>query len=288
MDPFRKFGEERDAEIEELEERQRRIQAAREERMRIPEPERMQARRVIRAPGWMVTMADLIALVLTFFVLMFAMSTPNPQTWQSLQESLSDSLRRANPAASLGDQSQRAERPHVTLSLGADLTYLGAVLESKAGETRLLQASTIQREHDRLVVSMPAHLLFSPASTEVEPAARPALATMADILNTVRNEVAIEGHAASVGGDAGVFETNWELSLGRAVSIAAALRDAGFTGEVVPMGRGDGDRMVATADLSGEEQLSRRVDIVIRSTRAVALPGGSVHSVRPPLGRGAQ
>lgn len=284
MDPFRKFGEERDAEIAELEERQRRIQAAREERLRIPEPERMQPRRIIRAPGWMLTMADLIALTLTFFVLMFAMSTPNPMTFQSMQESLSDSLRMANPSGRVGEQVETTERPHVTLSLGADLTYLGAVLESKAGDTRLLRASTIQREHDRLILSMPTHLLFLPASTQVEPAALPALAVMADILNTVRNEVAIEGHAESAGGEAGVYDTNWELSLGRAVSIANALREAGFTGEVVPMGRGDGDEMVATADLSGEEPLARRVDIVIRSARSAALPGGV--SARPEAAAG--
>ena len=104
----------------------------------------------------------------------FALSTTNPMTWQAIRESLADSLRRSNPAASLGEQNDLTEMPHITVSLGADLTYLGAVLESKAASVPLLQAGDIIRRHDRLVVSLPTDLLFQPASAELEPAAIPA------------------------------------------------------------------------------------------------------------------
>ncbi|MEQ9124216.1 MAG: flagellar motor protein MotB, partial [Alphaproteobacteria bacterium] len=145
---FQTGAQRRDSQYEDQDEMERRRAAAREERLRIPEPETLKQREKIRAPIWMITMADLIALILTFFVLMFAMSTTNPKNWQAIRESLADSLRRSNPAASFGEQNNPAELPHVTLSLGADLTYLGAVLESTAATTPLLRAGEIRREHD--------------------------------------------------------------------------------------------------------------------------------------------
>ena len=278
MELFQTPGQLREADFEAQAEMERRRAEARDRRMRIPEPETLKRREKIAAPIWMVTMADLIALILTFFVLMFALSTTNPMTWQAIRESLADSLRRSNPAASLGEQNDLTEMPHITVSLGADLTYLGAVLESKAASVPLLQAGDIIRRHDRLVVSLPTDLLFQPASAELEPAAIPALKNMANLLNTVRNQVAVEGHAGAVGGDAGLFEANWQLSLSRAVAVAEALQRAGFTGAIVPMGRGDGDDAISDDGVQTEERLARRVDIVIRSARSAAPPGGSLRS----------
>ena len=284
MELFQTPAQLRDAEYQDQAEMDRRRQEARERRLRIPEPETLRRREKIKAPIWMITMADLIALILTFFVLMFAMSTTNPMTWQAIKESLSDSLRRSNPAASLGEQNKSTVMPHVTLSLGADLTYLGAVLESKAATVPLLQAGDVVRQHDRLVVSLPTELLFAPASAVLEPEAMTALTNMANVLNTVRNEVAVEGHAGSAGDEAGMYEANWQLSLNRAVAVAEALQQAGFTGAIVPMGRGDGDELVPGADglpqAEGQpgERMDRRVDIVIRSARSAAPPGGSLRS----------
>ncbi|MFC3229460.1 flagellar motor protein MotB [Marinibaculum pumilum] len=278
MELFQTPAQLRDADFQAQAEMERRRVEARDRRLRIPEPETLKRREKIPAPIWMVTMADLIALILTFFVLMFALSTTNPMTWQAIRESLADSLRRSNPAASLGEQNDLTEMPHITVSLGADLTYLGAVLESKAASVPLLQAGDIIRRHDRLVVSLPTDLLFQPASAELEPDAIPALNNMANLLNTVRNQVAVEGHAGAVGGDAGLFEANWQLSLSRAVAVAEALQRAGFTGAIVPMGRGDGDDEMPDASGPDGERLARRVDIVIRSGRSAAPPGGSLRS----------
>lgn len=280
MEPFRSYAELREAEEQERLEREIRLRQAREARLRVPEPETIAARRTVPPPIWMITLADLIALVLTFFVLMFAMSTTNPQTWQAIRESLSQSLRQSNPLANPGVQARPVEMPYVTIPLGTDLTYLGAVMEAKAPSTPLLQEASISREHDRLVVALPTELLFAPASAELRAEALPALATMAGILNTVRNEVAVEGHAGAVGGGAGEFEANWELSLARAVAVATALQKSGYTGEILPIGRGIGDGVAlpeeAAAGTEEAEDLARRVDIVIRSARAGTLPGGSL------------
>lgn len=223
---------------------------------------------VQRGPVWLVTLADLIALLLTFFVLIFSMSSLDSHKWEAVADGFA--------AGSLAPVPANATRPRAESNieltraeLGTDLGYLDSVLRDHLSGDPLLAGSVVGRAPDALVVSLPAHLLFTSGSDVLTADARPALFRLGGLLANVRNEVAIVGHTDPEPIASARFPSNWELSLSRAFSVGEALRQAGYRRDVEIMGAADGRFADISPELDQDRRsaLGRRVDLLIRDTK---------------------
>lgn len=129
------------------------------------------------------------------------------------------------------------------------------------------EAVQFRREGRGLVVSIVSDkVLFEPGSADLRPDGRLVLNGLANVLSTVPNELAIEGHTDNVPIATSRFPSNWELSTARATSVlqylvtvhhfpAERLRAAGF-GEHRPL--------ATNASLEGRRQ-NRRVEVAVLS-----------------------
>ncbi|MGB0748407.1 MAG: OmpA/MotB family protein [Magnetospiraceae bacterium] len=217
--------------------------------------------------AWLVTFTDLVSLLLTFFVMLFAMSTVQLDRWQPIVEGLT---RSETPT-----EQQVVTPPRTEYNISTNfrrramaLEYLEAVLAQKQREDPVLGQSTMELAEDRLIISLPGDLLFEPGSALLSEAADEALFTLGTVLRNLENPVAVAGHTArgTPGGDR--YASNWELSLGRAVSVANALRANGFPEAITAYGYGDAHYHLLPDSLSETEKdrLARRVDILILSS----------------------
>ena len=104
--------------------------------------------------AWMVTFTDLVALLLTFFVMIFAMSHVKTADWSSLTESL---RRHLNSVAgqTVASPSLRMDVPSPDRQPGADLDYLSELLAGHLSEAPGLADARLRRGEDRLFVSLP-------------------------------------------------------------------------------------------------------------------------------------
>lgn len=220
---------------------------------------------------WMITFADLLSLLLAFFVLMFAMSSINQGAWKALADSLA---LRLNPGEPLTPAGARApdDFPRAFQAPAMDLDYLAAVIERKGREVELLQRAALRREADRLVIALPADLLFLPGQATLTEAAQAAAGVLGDMFRGIENRLEVEGHAdpAPLSGDA-TFASNWELSLARAIALANRLKAAGYAHEITAYGLAD-SRYYAAAALAlpaaDRDAYSRRVDLIVRDQPA--------------------
>ena len=225
-------------------------------------------------PGvpWLVTFIDLSALLITFMVMIFAMSALEEEKWRKLQLRFTegDDLR---PTVTLTLPDGVAPLSTVSALPGRNLDYLAGVLRQSLAEDERLGAIELQRLEDRLVISLPSRLLFAPDQITLGPAGRRAVAAMAASLRNIDNRIEVAGHAdprpaaQSIG-------SNWELSLGRALSVAALIEAAGYRRPVVARGLG-ASRFAETApDRPPSERfdLARRVDVVIHQDLGETLP----------------
>jgi chemotaxis protein MotB len=215
--------------------------------------------------SWLVTFTDLTVLVLTFFVLLFSMSTVRKEHWDALVSTLADTL---HPTTDRSSRKVAAPLNVVTTGQdeAIDLEYLASVLEQKMRRDELLGRAVLRRLRDRLVVSLPSDVLFAPGSAELDESARQALFVLSGVLTNVPNRVDVLGYTdpRSVGDPA--YASNWELSLARAVAVAEELRRSGYRRRMVTLGLGD-SRFVGLASSlpqARREALARRVDLVIR------------------------
>ena len=219
-------------------------------------------------PVWLVTFADLVALLIAFFVMMFATQKVDTGKWESLIQTFSQRL---NPA-----QTVIIARPTADLNIdrlspvrAIDLGYLEKVIRDKTKIEPDLAGLALFRFDDRLAIALPAELLFAQGRADIETAARPILFTLAGMLGTIGNRIDVTGHADPTPIRAGPFRSNWQLSIARAVSVANELRRAGYHRPLSPSGYGDTRFVDLPPGLSNLEQaaLARRVDIVIWPTR---------------------
>jgi chemotaxis protein MotB len=149
-----------------------------------------------------------------------------------------------------------------------NLDYLHAVLEQKVKESPVLQAGQLTLMDDRLVISLPGELLFGRNDAELTERARQSLFDLGGVLRHVENQLAVDAYVPP-SPNFGRYESAWEMSLARAISVANALTSVGYPDEIIIYGFGD-SRTDLIARIAPEQspRLSRRVDIVINSTSA--------------------
>ncbi len=213
---------------------------------------------------WMVIFADLLALLLTFFVLMFSMSSVQVQEWQALVTSLSENL---NPErAFIQEQDfKKIDEALVFEEAALSLDYLKNVFEEKLSHDPILTRSTIEVLDDRLAISLPSDLIFELGQAELAPDARSAMLELGEALRAIDNEVMVVGHSDLAPISGRLYPTNWELSLVRALSISKLIRSGGYRGKIEAYGNGSsrfGD-LDESIPLDQRYHLARRVDVII-------------------------
>lgn len=215
--------------------------------------------------AWMVTFADLVVLMLTFFVLLFSMTTMKTDTWQAVSRAFSRT-QQTDVTQPVNDRSvtHNIERRDVPLAM--NLTYLGAVLEETLAADPLLGRARLAVEGDRLLLALPAEVLFGKGAA-FSPAGEASLASLAAKLGGLDNAVAVAGHAApsELPAGSGGFTSEWELSMARAAAVANALTQAGYGRAITVLGHGASraEDLPATLTQAERASLARRVDVVI-------------------------
>jgi chemotaxis protein MotB len=213
---------------------------------------------------WLVIFADLVALMLTFFVMLFSMSNVTSESWQKMVDALADAL---NPTSEEKIDTTPDVKTNIDLVFrrqAINLDYLQAVLEQKVIKSKELKGSQLTLLEDRLVVSLPGSLLFGANSAVLKKTAKDPLFSLGGLLGNVENRLGINGYADEKNFEGTKYNSNWELSLARSISVGNAFRQAGYSGELLNFGYGNAHSpYLKNADKDQREILSRRIDIVI-------------------------
>ena len=215
--------------------------------------------------AWMVIFADLTALLLTFFVLLFSMSSINVEKWEDVITALSNRLG-PNFESDEGKEGSALGIETTFVPKAVNLEYLNNILTTKLSSDPVLGRADIKLFDDRMVISLPSDVLFQPSSALLTEQALSAVGLLGDALLVVGNRIDVAGHTDPRPISTWEYPSNWELSLARAVSVAASFRRVGYSSAISAIGYGDSRYDEIAEDLNGEERLlkARRVDVIIR------------------------
>jgi len=212
--------------------------------------------------AWMVSLADLLALMLTFFVLLFSMNAVQFANWQPVVSSF---RKQFNPsAAPVEARPVTGIEARQFVAWGASLDYLAAILRERLSAPEW-HGARLSRLADRLVVSLPADLVFDSGAVMPAPRARALISALSEHLAQLGNRLEVAGHTDPEPVSGARFASNWALSLSRAQAVAEAFRAAGYPRPLRIVGYADTRYGDLSPALSAEERqrLARRVDIVI-------------------------
>lgn len=191
--------------------------------------------------AWMITFTDLVALMLTFFVLLYSMSRLDIVKWQNLTGSLASSLDSVSESPAVEPKAQLDIAP-VRFVPGADLDYLANVLSERLRNDERLGDVLLRNLGDRLVLSLPDPLIFDAQGQEIGAEAERTMFALGGVFRTISNSVEIlaypRAQAGSESQDARgtADETAWTGALSRAITLARLLSDAGYSGAIRPKG----------------------------------------------------
>ena len=178
------------------------------------------------APAWMVTFADLMTLLLTFFVLLLSMSTLDNQRVKLAL----GSLRGAVGVLEGGGQPREgrvemAQTPRVAQGATKLMTNMEKVVKQNMDKASndMIQ---IGHKDERVTIAIDDSLLFAPGSTEILPSAYPFLDDMSATLANGSATADFIGHADD-SAPSGYYETNWEVAAARALAVLRYAQKAG-------------------------------------------------------------
>jgi chemotaxis protein MotB len=216
-------------------------------------------------PVWMLSLADLISLLLTFFVMLFAMSKVKIDRWDEVVDALSQSIT-PSPVEDTDEPMANMNIPRVYRKPAMNLDYLSAVIDDAIDDNPVLGDARMSRDADKLVISLPGDILFVAGSSDMTAQAKQALFVLGGVLRNIGNRIGVQGHTdpRPLSGR-GQYASNWELSLARAGAVANELKQSGYTDYINIYGFAASryDQLPKLLDEEARYAMARRVDIVI-------------------------
>lgn len=219
--------------------------------------------------AWMLTVADLFSLMLTFFVLLYSMSVIQKDRWDAISESLMQRMQPVQEEEVPMTIPTDAFIPRADFIYARGLDYLNTIIEKRFVGSEQFEGVIVTHTHDRITLSLTSESLFPKGSAELSADAAPTLRRIGLFLANIGNRVTIEGHTDPVPINNAAYPSNWELSMARAVAVSNALRAAGYPYRLDVYGLGS-SRYDELAELPEAQQdaMARRVDIIVRETVA--------------------
>lgn len=217
-------------------------------------------------PLWLITFTDVMALMLTFFVLLYAMSVPQIEKWEGISSALSFKFNKFEGDSFNAGSQDVINIDKISTSKALDLRYLKTIITSLLKE-RGIEEALIYQNDKRLIVSLPSELLFESGSAQIGLDGKKVLFAVGGILARVKNRIEVVGHTDPnpINDDKAMYRNNWELSLARAAALSAVLYEVGYSEDIAIRGLSSARYDEMSADASQEERykLSRRVDIIL-------------------------
>ena len=235
---------------------------------------------------WLITYADMITLLMAFFIMLFAISQVDLEKFKKFQGGVSEAFNKPSKAVSSGEGilsgSKEPQLNQEAANLLADKQKRDAakarerkdLLAAKAKIQKALEAKGLQsrvhfelNERGLVVGIVSDKVLFDPGSAQLRTDGADVLDVVAHMIAAMPNRIAVEGHTDSHPISSAQYPSNWELSTGRASTVVRYLSGRyGIKPERLSASGYADQHPAATNSTEAGRQRNRRVDIVLVST----------------------
>ena len=247
------------------------------------------------APKWTATFADLMSLLLAFFVLLFSFSELDKQKYKQVAGSMRNAfgvqreVRAKDPPRGINvvatefsagmpqptplntvrqftteDASPMLKLPKISKNLqqqmSLDVERIKASLQNEIDEGLL----DVELDETRIVIRIKERGAFPSGSAELKEGFVPVMARMAQSLESAGGAIVVSGHTDDVPIATSRFRSNWELAASRAVTVLHGLLDASDLDEEALELRGFGStRPIADNGTIEGRAENRRVEVTL-------------------------
>jgi chemotaxis protein MotB len=236
------------------------------------------------APAWMATFADLMALMMCFFVLLFSFSQIDESKYRLMVESMAKGFggqklqlqAPSTPSASLSApssinspfsqfqapsrSSRSRSRVQTSQSTAATAKQVKTVMKEDIAKGKV----TVETTGNTVLIRLPEEVAFPPGSDNVSAQISEIIDRLAPAMRATTGTIMVTGHTDDVPISSAEFESNWELSADRAVAVIHQIVKLTGLDESRFAAVGNGStRPIAPNDTPENRAKNRRVEISI-------------------------
>lgn len=204
--------------------------------------------------GWITTYADMITLLMCFFVIMYSASEPSQSKWEQLKGGIESDVMNVKNQTPLAD--------------------LYNELEAKYDDPKDDNPDlTIDFNTHGIVISLGSASLFESGGATLKPDGRRVIKILSKELRKRLKKyelvIDVEGHTDDIPIRTAQFPSNWELSSSRAASVVKLFTERGIDPTVVrAIGHADAFPKKPNRDADGAAipenmAVNRRVDVIV-------------------------
>lgn len=193
--------------------------------------------------GWLTTYADMMTLLMTFFVLLFAMSTLDPVKLEQF-----------------GDSTKK-DKGSAKKSKKVSLSQINKEVKKLVVEQELSSQVTVSMNARGVTLGIASDLAFGSGTAILSGPIKSFLVKLVSTMEKATYAIAVEGHTDNDPIRSSQFPSNWELSAARASAVIRYLTEQGIAADKFrAIGFGDTVPLVAN-DTRANKAKNRRVDI---------------------------
>lgn len=249
-----------------------------------PEPEKDRSER------WLLTYADLITLLLIFFIIMYVMSVQDVAKYAALRTSLIEAFTGSTfvvgSAPGPGAISGGGQPGAHGAGMGSEQEQMESIdqsVEELARMEELETEMTTSVGDEGVRIRLAESMMFSSGRADLSAQAYRVLQEVGQLLARYpSHQVRIEGHTDSTPMYSAMYPSNWELSGARAASVLRTLtQGTGLDPKLLWLAGYAEQRPVADNRTDGGRRANRRVEIVVLRNGPPSLRQVAAEAARP-------
>ncbi|WP_319544021.1 flagellar motor protein MotB [uncultured Pseudodesulfovibrio sp.] len=186
-------------------------------------------------PPWMATFADMMTLLLCFFVLLLSFAEQSEQKYRDALGSIKGAFG-AKEVRAVSEDMAQFSTSKTAKKMAANISHderllLGVVMRIKSlledEDIKLKEGMGVTADRDGVVFSANSAALFKPGSAELGDGAERVLDKVVKVLKDYKLNIVVRGHTDDKPVSSPRYPSNWELSAARAAMALNYIVDEG-------------------------------------------------------------
>lgn len=220
---------------------------------------------------WLATYSDCVTLLMTFFVLLYAMSSVDENKMRALAQAF-----RSVMAGEAGDTILEYSLYNGDVPLIGGEIPTDTIDGEKIEESMYYQVSKFVADHDLeavvdiiesdlgVVIQLRDNILFETSKSDLRSESKEILDSISGLISSLNNNIVVEGHTDNRPINTAEFPSNWELSVDRAVNVVRYFVENGKIDPSRLSATGYGEfQPIVDNDTEENMEKNRRVNILI-------------------------
>lgn len=215
-------------------------------------------------PPWMATFADMVTLLLCFFVLLLSFANQDIANFEKMKGSIQDAF-----GVQFKDKTGRniaySDSPYSDSSIKKtakkDMAALEVDIREFINAGNISQLMSVNTDQNGVLVRVPSRVLFKPGTATLEPGMHKILDKIAEIMKIKKFNLVVRGHTDDLPTHNNIYDSNWELSAARAAAcLRYVLQKSGVSSTRVKAVGYAGTKPLVPNTSSQNRAINRRVE----------------------------